>query len=93
MPQVRYFTVDIHVQVKVDGVSDSGGELTHSEAVQQALAKLRSTPSLRHGIEVGNITVTETFIGGSPIVRDMTTRTTAGTMPVPDANTGKEGRP
>jgi hypothetical protein len=69
MPQIRYFTVDVHVQVKVSGVSDSGGELTHSEAAAQVLSLLRSTPSLVRDIQIGSVTVTETSIGGTPVIR------------------------
>lgn len=66
MPQVRYYKVDVQVQAAVGGVSDGGGELTQGEALEQVLASLRLIDGGR--ILVVSATVTETTIGGTPLV-------------------------
>lgn len=65
MPRVRHYTVDVQVHGKVAGVSDSGGELTHGEAVEQVVSQLRRT--LGHIITIASVNVTETTIGGTPL--------------------------
>jgi len=66
MPQVRYYTVDVHIQAKVSGVSDGGGDLTHEEAVKKVLAPLRAV----HGSDIVSVSVTETNIGGGAVNRE-----------------------